>query len=310
MSEDYTKNSIKFTRNHRLRLSFFAGLFIFILFLNSFVGASSETKKAEAVYSHSYFSNIFEELDLDASSVLVYNSTKDEVIYKMNSEESMPLASLAKVMTAVVAMEKTPKEFPVTIGSQDLSWAGDHGLLVGETWKKEDILAFMLTVSSNDAAESVARNVEIETIKNFGEESGDFVYLMNEKSKELGLDLNFANPSGLDVENETMPGATGSAEDISILMGYAVDNYPELFKETSNERISKQVLGNWHHGENTNKIIGDIAGVVASKTGFTDLSGGNLSVVVLNGGEEYILTVLGADFYSRFDDILKLNSGL
>ncbi len=131
---------------------------------------------------------------------------------------------------------------------------------------------------------------------------------MNIRAAELGLPhLHFLNPTGLDI-SVTEAGAVGTAREISFLMEYIVSNYPEILAPTTIE--SARVYnadGAYHDAENTNPIISKIPNLLGSKTGYTDLAGGNLTIAFDAGyNRPIIVTVLGATYDGRFTDVQKL----
>ena len=255
----------------------------------------------------------FAELDLEAKAVYVLDVNNDKKIYAYGEDKILPLASLTKLMTAIVATDLIPESTVVTVKKEDINKEGDSGLFVNERWRLSDILDFTLTSSSNDGASAIASvagsfgqnayNMPQEEAKNI------FVEKMNAKSAEIGLlNTRFLNESGLDV-NENISGAYGTAEDVAHLMEYAIKNKLNFVEATSAARISRASLDNIKHtAMNTNKYTGNIPGIIASKTGFTDLAGGNL-VVAIDVGlmHPVIISVLGSTIDGRFKDVEKLS---
>ena len=131
---------------------------------------------------------------------------------------------------------------------------------------------------------------------------------MNEMAKEIGLTQTyFINPTGLDT-NDTVSGGYGSAHDVAKLLEYAVIHTPEIIDSTRYARINFASLSDINHtATNTNSSINAVPGLIASKTGFTDLAGGNL-VIAFDAGmnRPIIITVLGSTQNGRFEDIEKL----
>jgi D-alanyl-D-alanine carboxypeptidase (penicillin-binding protein 5/6) len=131
---------------------------------------------------------------------------------------------------------------------------------------------------------------------------------MNLKAEELELNtLEFKNTTGLDL-SPSEPGAIGSAKDVSYLMEYILQNYPELIESTTlgGARIYNS-QGEYHDIENTNEVIYAIPNLLGSKTGYTDLAGGNLTVAFDAGMDRpIIVTVLGSTREERFSDVLRL----
>jgi D-alanyl-D-alanine carboxypeptidase (penicillin-binding protein 5/6) len=131
---------------------------------------------------------------------------------------------------------------------------------------------------------------------------------MNILVKNLGLgSLVFFNESGLDVDLNNA-GAYGSARDIAHLFAYAILARPRVLEATTFDRFtSVSTTGLRYDAVNTNKIVNQIPGIMGSKTGFTDLAGGNLAVVFDSSiGHPVVVVVLGSTVDGRFDDVMRL----
>jgi D-alanyl-D-alanine carboxypeptidase (penicillin-binding protein 5/6) len=122
--------------------------------------------------------------------------------------------------------------------------------------------------------------------------------------------MRFTNATGLDVEGETLGGAYGSAHDVAMLLAYILKHHPDLIAATREPRLSVTALGGiTHHIENTNVIAEDIPWLIGSKTGFTDLAGGNLAIVFDVGfSHPVVAVVLGSTKEERFSDIQEVVS--
>jgi D-alanyl-D-alanine carboxypeptidase (penicillin-binding protein 5/6) len=131
---------------------------------------------------------------------------------------------------------------------------------------------------------------------------------MNVRAEELGLTkTQFKNSTGLDI-SPSEAGAYGSARDIARLMDYIVTNAPDTVALTNLEVTTiENEEGAYHTAKNTNDVAGSIDGLIASKTGYTALAGGNL-VVALNVGlnRPIVIVVLGSSYEGRFTDTEKL----
>lgn len=249
----------------------------------------------------SYFDNLF----LEAKAVYVWDIKNDEVLYEKNSTLQLPLASLNKIMTAIVALEG--KTETIVINSEDIRATGDSGLKQGEHFEKKEIVKLMLTSSSNDAASAIASNYGDVSV---GVDSKQrFIEAMNSKAEELGLEQTYyLNESGLDL-TETISGGHGSAKDIARLLYYGVAHYSDIFSVTTEtiEKISSKERS--HLVKNTNTVVETFPGILASKTGFTDMAQGNLAVVFNLGLDRPIaVVVLGSTYDGRFEDTKKLVS--
>lgn len=134
------------------------------------------------------------------------------------------------------------------------------------------------------------------------------VQIMNERAKELTLpSLRFYNTTGLDISAQEA-GAYGTARDVSFLMAFLYREYPELLEaSTILETEIPNEAGGYHNARNTNRILSDIPNIIGSKTGYTDLAGGNLTIMYDAGfGRPIIITVLNSTFFGRFDDVANI----
>ena len=249
---------------------------------------------------------VFENLDLEAKAVFVWDVLNQKEIYSKNSESQLPLASLTKVAMAITALDKVPQGMVITINENDLVEEGDDGLFSGERWALKDLIDFSLIVSSNDGALAVAS--AIGSVVNQEDPHNEFIGLMNEKVRKIGLvQTYFISPSGLDKE-DIVPGGNGSAKDMAILFEYAMREFPNSLEATSYPMVEFNSLSDFEHeAENTNDLVKKLPGIIASKTGFTDLAGGNLVVAFEpEPGRLIILVALGSSLEGRLVDIEKL----
>lgn len=261
-------------------------------------------------FTQLYDTDPFAGIELEAQAAYVYDINADNVLFAKNATTSRPLASITKIMTAVTAAEEVPDYTVVPIKSEFLALDGNNGLYGMERWKMDALLDFSLVSSSNDGMAAVASTVG-STIKGSSSSTAQvqsFVDMMNEKTKEIGLsDTRFLNPHGLD-KNDTKSGSYSTARDTARLMSYALRNHYATLEPTRFSRIQLTSLSDkTHTAENTNEVITKIPGILASKTGYTDLSGGNLAVVFDAGlNRPVVAVVLGSTYEQRFDDMLQL----
>lgn len=245
----------------------------------------------------------FEEMNLRASSAFVYDIMQGKALFEKNADISKPLASITKVITALTARSIAPTGSVIVTG-QHLSAEGDSGLVVGETWSVSDLANYMLVGSSNDGAEALT---------SVAHTRDGFIARMNSITQELGLaSMSFNNPSGLD-EAPGLAGGYGSARDIASLIAYILDSsgsVGETLDNSNKASYSTATDVSPKSIRNTNTILKQIPNIIASKTGFTTLAGGNL-VIVFDAGEqgEYrpvIVVVLGSSMSGRFTDTQTL----
>lgn len=298
----------KYEKDIKIIVSFIAIVFVLLTTVFPYVQknniAKSKVIKEKEVGQKEIDNSAFKNIEIEAKSAIVVDATNNNIYFSKNESAQLPLASITKVMTAIVATENNPKDASITITKDDLQQEGDSGLKQGEKWNLEELLKFTLIVSSNDGARSVASAATYDQL----DPVGAFILKMNNKAKELRMDETFfLNESGLDV-NETLSGAYGSAKDVSALLMYAIKKYPHLFEVTTYKNLSlKSESGYYHNLKNTNQSIEYLPSPIASKTGFTDLAGGNLAVSFDAGIDHpIIVVVLGSTTKGRFEDVNKL----
>ncbi|PIR58122.1 MAG: hypothetical protein COU71_00425 [Parcubacteria group bacterium CG10_big_fil_rev_8_21_14_0_10_38_31] len=243
-------------------------------------------------------------LNLEAKAVYVFDIVKGEPIFEFNKNTQLPLASLVKVMTALVALNEVIPGAIVEIDGEAIGGEGDDNLLVGERWKLSDILDFTVVKSSNDGALAVASAV---SAFSFGGDKENFINKMNEMANEIGLEQTyFLNETGLDL-NSYIPGAYGSAQDVAKLFTYVLKTNPKVLEATQYPTLTVSSKEVRHNIVNSNILTASVSGILASKTGYTDLAGGNLAVVFDAGFmHPVVAVVLGSSQEGRFEDMKKL----
>ncbi len=253
----------------------------------------------------------FADLNLKARAVYVYDIRNEKEVFGMNENETLPLASLTKVMTTVTAAGMSSSDSVISV-NKDVVASGDATDLVpNEKWNVFKLLQYTLVASSNDGAAAVAAALGsglANTDQSASTSQKMFVAEMNQKAQDLGLlSMRFLNPSGLDV-SPTLAGGYGSAKDVETLMSYAITNYKDIFAPTSQDSFTVSSEDNISHSaKNTDIITGDIPGLIAGKTGYTDLAGGNLAVDFdIAPNRPIMIVVLGSTYDDRFMDVKKL----
>lgn len=250
--------------------------------------------------------NPFQEIKIIAHSAIVKDLSTGEIIYEKNSDEVVPLASLTKIMTALVTELFNSKKQMAMISSSAIQQEGDNFLRQGESFDIKKLISFMMVASSNDGAAAVAEAVQKI------QDDEPFTDKMNEVARNIGMqNTYFFNETGLD-ENDNQAGALGSASDMTKLLEYTLRNHPEIFEATrKNVYSTYSDNGILHKATNTNSIVSELPNLLASKTGYTDLAGGNLAVVIDPGlNKPVAIVVLGSTFEGRFEDVLKISNSL
>lgn len=255
----------------------------------------------------------FAALDLEAEAVFVYDVREDRPVFAKNEEIQMPLASLTKLMTAIVVTESLSYDSVVAVSPSALQLEGDSGLYANEVWNARDLLDFMLLASSNDSAHALAGMAGAAVLAAGAKAPGAdfygaFVERMNTKAGEMGLTQTyFLNETGLDAD-DSISGGYGSARDVAYLLAYALTHTPRSLEATTYPELAFTSRSNiTHTAENTNEITATIPGLIASKTGYTPLAGGNL-VIAFDAGfnRPFIISVLHSTRDGRFTDVQKL----
>jgi len=154
-----------------------------------------------------------------AKSALTYDLTTEKVLFEKNPREKLPMASLTKIMTAIVSLENPKDDDKYAVIGTDLVGEDSMGLEPDEVLSLNELLHGLMLPSGNDASEVLARNSP------YGREG--FIKAMNDKALALGLsDTHFSNPSGLQGDGEQYT----TTYDLLVITRYALENFP-LFAE-------------------------------------------------------------------------------
>ena len=236
------------------------------------------------------------DIPVQAKAFSVYDETLNRKIYGKNDNAIMPIASLAKIMTIVTILNNRNTDDTILVSAKAIKEEGDYGLFVNEKFKIRDLAKFTLIGSANDGAYALS------------ESKNNLLEKINNKVRKIGMQNTlFLNFTGLDI-NENFSGAYASAQDVNVMTMYALKTYPEIFKASVLPEINvKSESGFDHNIKNTNNIIDKIPNLLFSKTGFTPLAGGSLTVIYQNEyGHNIAITVLGSTLEGRFSDIEKI----
>lgn len=221
--------------------------------------------------------------DVTAAAVLILDRVSHEMLYKKNSRQKLPVASLTKLMTAVVALENLPLDEVVAI-QNPADNGSKMGLVNGEKIRIEDLIWGLLLSSGNDAAYALMEegNRRMET---------SFIQTMNEKAQFLGMqNTHFVNPSGLDQANHY-----STAYDLALLTDYVL-RFPLIDKTVATPKTTVTSTDGKivHELKSTNELLGRIEGVTGVKTGTSQRAGDSLILLVERGGHEIIIVLLGS----------------
>lgn len=214
-------------------------------------------------------------LGTSAAAAILIEQDSGRVLYEQNADEKRLIASITKIMTAVVALEQGDLQAEYTVTAEDMAEGSSMYLKPGDILTLEELLYGLMLVSGNDAALAVAHCVA-------GEEAS-FVAMMNETAQRLGMDQSFfCNPNGLDAD-----GHGSSARDMAVLTAYALKN--ETFRRivsTASITIGERYLANH------NKLLRLYDGCIGVKTGFTKAAGRTLVSAAERDGMTLICVTL------------------
>ena len=223
------------------------------------------------------------QLQIAGKAGLVINNKTGSVLFELNSSEKRPIASLVKIMTALVALEHKSLEDRIVISEKAAS-IGENamGISAGETYSLRELLYGMLLNSGNDAATAIAEGVagDLET----------FVKWMNMRATELGLtESYFADSCGLNDTSYSTP------RDLALLTHYAL-KYDEFKNMVST--VEKEYPYSDEHKyiylSNQTNLLTTYPGVKGVKTGYTEEAGLCLVTYATDDGEEVVGVVLNS----------------
>lgn len=222
-----------------------------------------------------------------ASSTVVMDMDSKRVLYEKNKDEKRLIASITKIMTAVVAIENKNLEDIVVVGEEVLPMYGSNIYLeVGEKMTLRDLLYGLLLRSGNDAAVVIANYV--------GGSEENFVRMMNEKAQHLGMkNTVFKNSHGLDEETQNY----STAYDMALLSSYA-NTLMEYCEISSSKKWNVSTEVKSYVWNNRNKLLSLYGFATGGKTGYTPKAGRtlvttanknslNLTIVTLNDDNMY-----------------------
>ena len=226
-----------------------------------------------------------------AQSAVLIDTDSGDIIYELNSNKRLPMASTTKIMTAIVALESgVPLDKIITV-TKEMTGADGTSIYLyeKERFTLIDLIYALLLNSANDSAEAIAISVAGSIDK--------FAVMMNEKVKELNLkDTNFTNPHGLDNEMHYT-----TAYDLAKIAAYSLENetfveiastqnkiiYPKNADGTNNEAGARYL-------RNHNKMLRLYKDIIGVKTGFTKRSGRCLVSAAERNGTRLVAVTLNA----------------
>ncbi len=232
--------------------------------------------------------------DLTASAALIMDAATGKVVFEKQSRQRRAPASITKMMTAIVALEKGKLADKITVPPIDLPQESSMGLLWGDVLTLDDLLWGLMLPSGNDAATVIAYSVG-------GGSIDAFVEMMNQKASQMGLkDTHFVNSHGLDEE-----GHYSTAYDLALIARYAMNN--PTFAKIVGTRSYTVKASRIFYLTNSNFLLrpqNASIGADGIKTGFTDDAGDSIVASATRDGRRVIVVAL--DTYDRTAEAIKL----
>lgn len=230
----------------------------------------------------------------NASSYIVVDFDSGKVITEKDSNVKLPIASLTKIMTAIVALDlANPSDLFNVSYNASRQVPTKIGIESGEKLTVEELLNAVLLTSANDAAGVIKDEID----KNYGK--GSFIQAMNTKAELLGLkNTHFSNPQGFDSKYNY-----STAEDLAMLSHFAITKYPLVAEIVKKDY--EYIPENKYHGffdlYNWNGLVGVYPNTMGIKIGNTDNAGYTAIVLSERGGKKMLVTVLGAPALTERD---------
>lgn len=228
--------------------------------------------------------------DISAEAWMLIDDSTGLVISQKNATRRLCMASITKMMTCLLALEKGNPDDTLQI-TQDVYIARDSRVRLGDSYRLEDLIREMMMVSDNDAAYAIARHVGGDTLA--------FCDMMNQKAIYLGMDsTHFDNPNGVpNIHNYSC------ARDLVRLSRYAMGD--SIFAQIVGEAERDIPLTDGRHMPclNTNQLLTSYEGCIGIKTGFTRQAGNCLaSAATRNGTTLYLVLLNSRSTSSRFKE--------
>ena len=226
------------------------------------------------------------QLTLPCRAAILIDQTSGAVLYEMNADQTMPIASITKVMTLLLTFEavhagRLTMDTAVPVSEHAYHMGGSQiWLEPGEQFTLDEMLKAICVSSANDAAVAVAELV--------GGSEPAFVQQMNARAAELGMEhTTFRNACGLDTE-----GHLSTARDVAIMSRTILNTCPEVLHYTG--IWTDTLRGGATQLVNTNKLLKRYNGITGLKTGTTSGAGVCISASATRDGLDLIAVVLGS----------------
>jgi D-alanyl-D-alanine carboxypeptidase (penicillin-binding protein 5/6) len=249
---------------------------------------------------------------VSAHASVIMDVDSGKILYARNADEQRQIASLTKLFTATIVMERIKNlDELVTIDEEAVYIEGTRvgcprsgfcngvRLKPGEKLTVRDLLKAALMNSANDAAVALGKHI--------GKTQDGFAKIMNERAKELGLkNSHFCTPSGLEPDGREHE-CYSSAADVAKIAAHALD-FPELWEimRLEKEYITSADNKYTHEIFNTDQLLGQFPNLLGTKTGFTPLAGYSLLAVATDYTQNHKVVAVVLDDQSRWQSIRSM----
>lgn len=256
-------------------------------------------------------------LDIKAKSAIIADTKIKQILYQKDIYKKMPIASLTKLMTAIVILENFNLDSSIKISEEAILTEGDAGnFVVGENISIRSLLYALLIASSNDAAIAIAENTPNKFVfRILGPVDSNlitpeqrikaFVALMNKKAQELNLNSTyFSDPAGLLEQTQS------TAYDLMNLSFYILEKYPIIFEITKIKEMTITSIDNLfiHKLVNTDKLLENMDNIIiGGKTGYLDEAGQCLLVLIKINDKIFTNIILNSpDRFKEMQQLIEL----
>lgn len=236
------------------------------------------------------------EPEIEARAATLYDVRSERFLYTQNINRRLPIASITKLMTAMVIIDNLSLNETYIVPAEDTNVDGlGADLYKGERLRGTDLLKIMLIKSSNDAALTFASQAQKQGL--------DLVIKMNDKAQSIGMsNTSFSNPAGLD-DSDSFSTVADLVKLVSEAAKYDLILQVLIMPVADVSSVDGRIK---HHLVNTNQLLGHIPDIIVGKTGYTDNALGTmiLEAGTGNGTDLLIAVVLGSN--NRFGETRKL----